>query len=39
MNTALKLLRWSGIATLILSVGCVTTSYSRALLSNNKPLS
>ena len=28
MNTALKLLRWSGIATLMLSVGCVDILFS-----------
>ena len=39
MSRVLKLMKWSGITMLMLSVGCVTTSYSRAVLSKNNTTS
>ena len=33
MGTVLKKIKWIGIVGLSLSLGCVTTSYSRALMS------
>ena len=39
MSTVLKFMRWSAMATFILSAGCITTSYSRAILSKNNTTS
>ena len=39
MSAVLKFMKWSGIAMFVLSVGCVTTSYSRAILSKNNTTS